>query len=399
MKIVEKNKQIVDRSLVLKTIRDSTEISRKELIALTKISSPTVTRIVSELENKNLVIDLGIGQSNGGRPPQILRFNENCALVIGLSWKLTEIDGLLTTLNGDIVAKYNKKLKIHSSFDEDMAILYESIDYLLEQAKLINIEVKGIGLGVGGYVRNNGVIEYSVVQKWSGIDLTSIIFEKYKLKVFVDSGSRVITVGEHLFGEAQGISNAIVVTNDYGLFSGMIINNQIVKGSEGFAGELGHCKTIIHNHKDRICLCGKTNCLAEFSAGRGILKTAIEMMREDSNLYKICDGDPSKLLYTDVLDLSDHGDELSINIIREAAIYFATLISNISIIMNPEIVVLTGDVCRNKVFFRTTKEFFDNNKLKKVNTNVEIKLASYLKHSGARGAASLVIEKILDLEI
>jgi len=391
--------KFINKSVVLKTIRESSSIARKDLIQKTQISSPTITRILNTLIEKNLVLDLGIGESNGGRPPQILQFNGNSSLVIGFSWALTELDGVLSNLDGHIVAEFKRNIPVDFSLEQDLCIIDEAVGYFLAQAKQRDIPVKGIGVGVAGYVNTHGVIMYSVVQRWRDLDLAALLKKKYHLDVFVDSGSRAVTVGELLFGSAIGLDNALVVINDYGLYSGIIINGEVIKGEDGVAGEIGHCRIDLQTDEQRRCLCGKMNCLAEYSAGRGILKTAQQQLPENSLLSEISQGNPSLLKYTDVLQATEQGDSFSCKIVEESAMYFAKTLSNLSIFLNPKAIILSGSVCRNLLFFHTVENYFNAQKLKQVYTSTQIKMASNEKHAGARGAASLLIDKLLNLEI
>jgi len=90
---------------VLSLIREFGEISRADIAKKTKLSAPTVTRIVDSLISEKLAVMVGIGDSTGGRPPKLIRFDGSNNFVIGIDLGSTSIRGALSNLEGEFITE------------------------------------------------------------------------------------------------------------------------------------------------------------------------------------------------------------------------------------------------------------------------------------------------------
>lgn len=398
------SQQIFDqnKSTILNAIRNKGSISRIELAHQTGISPPTVTRIVNSLMEEKLVRNVGIGNSSGGRPPVILEFAADSCFVIGIDWGLTHVNGILADLNGEIIYERDIPHGLSNNIEEDLERVCDMIRYLLGGHLISPESLKGIGIAAAGYInKKTGNIEFSPVQKWQNVDIVTPLQEAFHVPVFIDYLSRVMALSEHLYGCGRDIRDLIFVSVDYGLGAGILQDGHTVQGYDGFSGEIGHIYVEPPaGYEDRICVCGKKNCLAEFVSGRGIAKTAqkVVLQNKDSLLWELCGGNPENLNSKMVGEAAEEGDPVSITILKEAARILGIKIANISNILNPEAVILGGKICRSDIFYEEISKHFYLHGLQGTPRRIGLIRSDMIGQIAVKGAAALVLQGILDFE-
>lgn len=138
-----------------------------------------------------------------------------------------------------------------------------------------NNNLSGIGIGApnGNYYTGN--IEYAPNLPFEGVVPIKHLLERhFHINIALDNDANAAAYGEKIFGGARNIKDFIMITLGTGVGSGIVINNQLVHGHDGAAGELGH-SIIIPN--GRACTCGRNGCLEAYCAARGIVETYKEI--------------------------------------------------------------------------------------------------------------------------
>src|SRR5690625_2688406 len=136
-----------NKSLVLETVRKQSSISRANIASVTSLNKGTVSSLVSELMQENLIYESGPGKSSGGRRPVILHFNKVAGYSIGIDLGVNYMLGLLTDLEGDIITE--KYLDYNfSSYDVTKEMLFTIIDYQIATKTTSKDENEGIRVGV-----------------------------------------------------------------------------------------------------------------------------------------------------------------------------------------------------------------------------------------------------------
>ncbi len=391
------------KSVILKAIRDAKEISRADITSVTGISSPTVTRIVNQLIAEGLVRNIGIGGSSGGRPPVILEFNAKSCYVIGIEWGLTQINGVIADLNGENLVSKSIEYELSSEFEIDLKLVIDLIHDLLAEGTLNRDMVKGIGIAVAGYVnKRTGTIEFSPVQKWHNIDVSKPIEKEFGIPVILDYLSRVATLGEYLYGVGRDINELLYISIDYGIGAGILHEGKVAQGYDGFTGEFGHIYiTPPEGYQDRLCFCGKMNCLAEFVSGRGIARTAKRKIDRypESLLLPMCDNKPERITAKMIAQAAKFGDEFARKILSEAGDMLGISIANISNILNPEAVIIGGKISKSDFFFSEVRKSFSAHGLRGVPREIRLLKSENIDDAVVKGSIALVLEGVLDYSI
>ena len=178
-----------------------------------------------------------------------------------------------------------------------------------------------------------------------------------------------------------------MVTLGTGVGGGIIINNKILAGAFGAAGEIGHIK--VRDTDIEKCGCGNEGCLEQYASATGIVRLAKEQLAKDSretglkNLVNIT--------AKDVFDFAKSGDEVSLAIVEEVGRMLGTTIANLACTVNPEIVVIGGGVSKaGDILIDVIKKHFLRRCFHAC-SKTEICLAELGNDAGIYGAAMLIM--------
>jgi glucokinase len=200
--------------------------------------------------------------------------------------------------------------------------------------------IRSVGVSCPSANFITGCMENSPNMPWKGIvPLGPMMRDRLGMAVAVANNGQVIALGEHAFGCARGMHNFIVITLGTGLGSCIFSNGLIHKGADGFAGEVGHT-CLIRN--GRTCGCGKKGCLETYTAARGIVMTAHEVMEESDvpSLMRSAESLSPKI----ISGFCNQGDELAIEVYRRTGYYLGLGLANYASLVNPEAIIFTGGI-------------------------------------------------------
>ena len=177
---------------------------------------------------------------------------------------------------------------------------------------------------------------------WKGIvPFGPLMRDRLGMSVAVANNAQVIALGEHAFGCARGMRDFVVITLGTGMGSCLFSNGMVHKGSDGFAGEVGHT-CVVRN--GRTCGCGKKGCLETYTAAKGIVMTAQEVLAESDapSLMRSAEQLTPKL----ITKFCDQGDELAREVYRRAGHLLGLGLANYASVVNPEAFIFTGGIAK-----------------------------------------------------
>jgi glucokinase-like ROK family protein len=385
---------------VLKLIRDNPSISRAEISRRTGLSAPTVSRIVDDLIEDGLVEEIGVGSSNGGRRPNLLRFCPDNNFIIGIDLGTTNIYGVLANLEAEILAEEKIPTQVEEGFKAVMDRTISVIEKLKGQLGKKQEHLNGIGMAVAGLInKKRNIVEFSPNFHWHDADILGYLENKLNVPVCFDNVTRVMALGELFYGVGRKYKNFICVNVGYGIGAGIIVNSQPLLGTLGMSGEFGHI-TLEKDSKIQ-CYCGNFGCLEALSSGNGIARAARMELESGARsiLLEMCQGDLNKLTAEMVATAAKQGDVLAWNVFHRAAEYLGIGISALINLFNPEAIVIGGGVTQaGDILFDTVRSTVKARALSKISREVEILPATFGQKAAVMGAVSLIMQKVLNLE-
>jgi len=382
---------------VLRLIRDEREITRSEIIKISGLSAPTVTRIVESLVQVQLIQSDGTGESIGGRRPQIIRFSAKKNFVIGIDIGGTFIRSALSNLDGDFIYEIQVPTNIKSGFEGVMDQVGELINKLTNRAKQNKLELWGVGVAICGMVnKNTNLVEYSPIFNWRNVDVKQALSKYTSLDVVLGNVVQLFALGELLYGIGKSYNNFICLNLGYGIGSGIIADGKLFDGADGIAGEVGHI--VVDGKSKRKGMEGVTGTLEALASGYGIADIAQELSRENvsSSLNNL---DASVIDAKSVFEAARNNDELANEVLDDVANYLSISIDTLIKLFNTECIVLSGGLIENEdIVFNKISDKMKNYSMKALSRSVPIVQSSFGVNAALMGAFSLILEKILNLE-
>ena len=205
--------------------------------------------------------------------------------------------------------------------------------------------------------------------------------------VNVGNDANVAALGEMWKGGGQGYKNQIMVTLGTGVGGGIILDGHIHTGVRGAGGEIGHI--CVEDNESEVCGCGRTGCLEQYASATGIVRLAKRRLagNNDETVLNI-----ESVTAKDVFDAVKAGDKVAMEIAEDFGMYLGNALSDIAVILDPELFVIGGGVSRAG---DVLLEYIKKNYMKKAlwdNNKVEFALAKLGNDAGMYGAAKLALE-------
>jgi glucokinase-like ROK family protein len=384
---------------ILKIIRNSETLSRADIAKISGLSAPTVSRIIEDLLAEGLVREVGEGESQGGRPPTLLKFSDRRNFIIGIDLGTTNIYGILSDFDAKIVAEVRTPTHIEEGFDGVMRRTGEVIAELIAEPTVANKRIYGIGMAVAGLInRKRNIVEFSPDFHWQNVDVVEALSRTHPYPIILDNVTRVMALGEMWYGLGKRFKNLICVNVGYGIGAGIIINGKPLYGPLGLAGEFGHI-TLEKDSPDQ-CDCGNFGCLEALASGNAIAKAARNRLLEGSRslIIDLCDGDPSKVTAEFVADAAKKGDVLAWDIFDRAVEYLGIGIAGLVNLFSPEAIVIGGGVAQaGDILFEKIRKTVHARSLNKISSEMLIKPATFGMKAAVMGAVSLILSEVINL--
>lgn len=215
-------------------------------------------------------------------------------------------------------------------------------DRLLQLIKKIKEDhtVKAIAVAAPGFLDPDLGIVYEApnIPGWNNFPLKKILSNAFHVPVFIGNDANLAALGEWKFGAGIGHNNLLYLTISTGIGGGAIINNHLILGQKGLAGEFGHV-TILPDGP--ICGCGKKGHIEALASGTAIKNYVNEQIAAGraSSLRKF-----EKITGERITAAAQHGDELAIEAYNRAGYYLGIAVTNFLHMLNPSIVIFGGGV-------------------------------------------------------
>lgn len=284
----------------------------------------------------------------------------------------------LVDKEGKIIWKDSFATKDFSEFKNLVHHTSESIHNALKNFPQYTLIGCGVGAPNGNYYTGN--IEYAPNLLWKGIvPVTSEFENELHVKSIVTNDANAAALGEHLYGGAKHFKDFIFITLGTGLGSGIIVDEKLVYGHDGFAGEIGH---VIIEKNGRPCGCGRKGCLETYCSATGIVKTYKELKSDES-------------ISIDAVEIYKRANDGEHEAIQAFSITGETLglaLANAVAYTSPEAIFLFGGLARaGKMLIEPTIRSVEKNLHNIYRDKVQIHLSELNENDGAiLGAASLI---------
>lgn len=383
----------LNKSIILNKIRTEGPISRALIAKETELTPPTVSSIVKELLDAELVVESEQGESQGGRKPTMLIINSSRFYVIGIDVGPRSLRATILNLSGDAVAEDSCTFSLPISKEELVDFIKERIHVLVNQHE--DKEVIGIGVGMHGVVDiESGVGLFAPILGLKNIPIKEALEREFDVPVQVDNDVRAMAFGEFWFGDGSGGNNVVTVNIGSGVGAGIVLNGRLFHGEHNLAGEIGHMTVDIGGKQ---CSCGNFGCWQTLVSGPAIADFAYRelSMGKSSILDSMVDGHLHQIDGKMVYEAALQGDDLAINILKNTGIFIGIGLVNLIHLLNPSKIIIGGGVANASEFILySIKETISRRALTEKAKTTEIQCSSRGDYATSMGAAALVLASI-----
>lgn len=288
---------------------------------------------------------------------------------------------------GELIDKWEIPTRKEEQGKYILPDIAQSIQKELARHSILTKDVHGIGIGVPGQIIEEKTVLEAVNIGWKRKEVSKELKQLTGIEyIKVANDANVAALGEMWKGGGKGFHNIVMVTLGTGVGGGIIVNEEILTGSNGAAGEIGHI-TVNLNENDA-CNCGKKGCLEQYASATGIVKEAKRAMMNTDK--------PSALRSMDhisaksIFDEAKKGDELALLMVNQLAKYLGVALSHVSHTVDPEAFVIGGGVSRAGDILTKNIEKYYNEYAMEALKNKVFKLATLGNDAGIFGSAKLI---------
>ncbi len=296
----------------------------------------------------------------------------------------------LVTSDAKILAEKSIPTASFSDFSVYVVAIKDTINELKNTLEE-DYQIKGIGIGAPNANYYTGCIEYAPNLPFKGVvNLKAELGKYFDCNIVVTNDAKAATIGEMVYGGAKGMKNFAMITLGTGLGSGIIVNGQIVYGSDGMAGEFGHTTAILDG---RVCGCGRKGCLETYVSATGIKRTAIELLSSMTNPSKMREISYNDLTSKMIYDFAMEGDEIALKAFDITTQILGRKLADLATIISPEAYFIFGGLANAKeLIIDATQKYMEESLLKIYRGKIKVLPSALLGTNIAiLGASALVV--------
>lgn len=379
---------------VLEAIYSQGQASRTGLAEKTGFAPSYISSLVGDLRRRGLVEEGGRSPSRAGRRRVLLNVVPDLVHLVGIRIGRANTRIVVTDFLGKVLSL--KKVPTEISLGEQH--VFELIDRELDAAIKSDSLVKAIGVAMSGVIdRNSGTLLFwPKVPGWNDVPLKRRIQAKHGLPVVLEDTVRTMALAEERFGEAKGLKDFVYVVASMGIGAAIYINHRLYLGAGDLAGELGH--TTI-DERGELCSCGNRGCLEVYASGWAIINRIKSGLQQGvhSSLARLSEQHPDRISIEAIVNAAKTGDQFARTVLWEAGLHLGTGVATIVNLLNPEAIVLGGEVPRVAKSFLLKPLFhsFRGRTFHRSVENFKVIVSRLGGEAGAVGAAIVMAEKLL----
>lgn len=313
--------------------------TRARLAEDTGLNKATVSSLIAELIDRDLVIEGHIDRGGLGRPGRTVGIHSGGPRFVGVELQTGYAEGVLTDLTGRVLARRRvAESMTELGPDRSLDLVADLARELVDHGDAHPGDVQSVQLAVPGLVDTAaGVLSFAPNLHWTDLDVVRILRDRLAwptARIGVDNDANMGAMAHWAAGDVAGTRNLVYLAGNAGVGAGLIVDGHIARGSSGFAGEVGH---LAIGPSDRLCGCGRNGCW-ETAVGLTALLGAVAEP-----------GDPLRDQHIDVevrlqgvCDLIAGGDARARRAVRDQGRWLGAGVAMLCQVLDPDVVVLGG---------------------------------------------------------
>ncbi|WP_166876661.1 MULTISPECIES: ROK family transcriptional regulator [unclassified Salinibacterium] len=362
---------------VLTLFRKHGELSRTDVIEMSGLSRSTVNQRLTALFASNLITPIEGGESTGGRPSSRFVFNKNRGVLLTADIGASGFTVAVCDLAGTPLRSAAGVINVWEGPARVLQTVQDAVESLRDDA-----EVCGIGIGVPGPVEfaAGRVVNPPIMTGWDRFDIAGWFSQRYSGPVIVENDANARAVAE---SRTRQVDNLISLKIGTGIGAGLVFNGQIIRGSEGAAGDIGHTRAAPANDSSAPhCRCGNVGCVEAYAGGWAIMRDLAEHGIATEHT-------------ADVVALVRQGNFDAVRLVRQAGRVLGDAVAGLVSILNPAMIVVSGQLAEcDEVLLSGVRERVYQRALPLATRNLQIATSDLRELAGVSGLALIAADQI-----
>ncbi len=290
--------------------------------------------------------------------------------------------------SGNLLHKWEIPTNTQENGSHILPDIAAAVNGYLQENQIEKSSIIGIGIGVPGPVSSKGVVNKCVNLGWGVFNIAEELSGLTGLPVKAGNDANVAALGEYWKGGGAGCENMIMATLGTGVGGGIVVDGRVLHGAHGSGGEIGHL--VLNRDETERCGCGKRGCAEQYCSATGVSTLAKRLLAASdasSSLRSV-----EKIMAKDVFDAAAAGDEIGKAALEQYFAYLGEFLANLSCVIDPEVIVLGGGVCKaGQVLLDGIEPYFHKYVFHAASA-VRFTIAQLGNDAGAYGAFKLALD-------
>jgi N-acetylglucosamine repressor len=364
------------------------------------ISSPTSMGLLNELIAEGLVEKQGRGKSVGGRKPDLYGLKDNSLFVLSIHMERFKTQmAIFDNNNNNITNIRSFPFKISKDLSA-VEQLYEYASDLIQSSGINTDKLMGIGISMPGLVASGEGSNYTyLLTPRDSESLQQILQKKFNKPVYIQNDVKSAALAEYRFGLAQSKKNVLVISMDWGIGLGVIMDGKLRAGTSGFSGEFGHIPLV---EEGALCHCGKRGCLETVASGIALARMAKEGIKsgQSSILNRLTDQEIDQIEPQIIIDAANQGDQYAIKMLSDIGINLGKGIAILIQLFNPELIILGGKIAEaNQYITIPIQQSINTYCMTQLRETTSLELSRLGKDAGILGSVATVMYNMFESQI
>jgi predicted NBD/HSP70 family sugar kinase len=378
----------INRGMILNIIREKQPISRISIARITGLNKSTVSSIITELLNEDLIYEQVNEDQNIGRNPINLYLKLGKFFVGAIN-----IDSSVTRIAvADIDGSIKEITVIETESNKPEKFIQKCVDEIKKISAKHGIKnLEGIGVSIAGIVDSDRLtVNYAPNLGWENFNIGEVLKKSLPnvKNISIGNDAKSSALAELWFGDhAIDLTNFVFLSIGQGIGSGVVVDNKLIEGEFKAAGEFGH---MVIFEGGELCKCGNKGCWEAYASDRAIVNRYLA--KKSEKIEHAVD-----FIAQDIIDLAKNNDEVAIEILKQTGYYLGLGIANIIKAIDPHAIIIGGKITQvwdiiypEIIKIVKQRAYFGREK------NIKILPTSLKTLPRLIGAATLAIEDIFD---
>lgn len=397
----------INTSVVFNYLRENEPTYRARIARDLNISAPAVSRIVDKLIADGYVVETEKLKIQSGKRPTQLQINSDKCNVIGVDLVKERIKIALSDFRGKII-KTSVGFSVTEKTDIGAKLIEEIEDVLTRhalernapkrnslerniEAQTNNLKAICVGIPAVIDIDTEYVTDAPLYASLRDLNLKEILGGHFDVPIYVENVVKLSALGEKHYGEGADYKDIVFIEVSNGIGAGIIIDNHLIRGTHGLAGEIGLSVTGRENLRYKV---QNKGCLEKNASLKAIVEKAMKAVENGGRT--LVSERSSSLTPSAVCRAAIEGDRIANEIISEIVESLSLVTINLILILNPQIIVFGGEICN----LPGVKTLFIDPIRETVAASIpfeipQVKISSLGENAGVIGASFLAIESLL----